>query len=122
MVILGKVGLSRHNSDLKTTTMTDDKIARRALLEKGSDATFLREMVGFAARRLMKLETETLTGAAHGKWSPERQVQRSGSRERNWHTRAVTLKLRILRLRKGFYFPGFLEPRRTAEKALTAVI
>ena len=25
--------------------MTDDKIALRALLEKGSDATFLREMI-----------------------------------------------------------------------------
>ena len=29
--------------------MTDDKIALRELLEKGSDATFLREMIGFAA-------------------------------------------------------------------------
>ena len=33
--------------------MTDDKIALRALLEKGSDAAFLREMIGFAAERLM---------------------------------------------------------------------
>ena len=31
-------------------------------------------------------------------------------------------KLRIQKLRKGSYFPGFLEPRRMAEKALTAVI
>jgi len=30
--------------------------------------------------------------------------------------------LRIPKLRKGSYFPGFLEPRRMAEKALTAVI
>jgi putative transposase len=36
--------------------MTDDKIALRALLEKGSDTTFLREMIGFAAERLMALE------------------------------------------------------------------
>ena len=40
--------------------MTDDKIALRELLEKGSDPTFLREMIGFAAERLMALETETL--------------------------------------------------------------
>jgi hypothetical protein len=35
--------------------MTDDKIALRELLEKGSDASFLREMIGFAAERLMAL-------------------------------------------------------------------
>ena len=102
--------------------MTDHEIALRELLAKGSDATFLREMIGFAAQRLMELETETLTGAAHGERSPDRQVQRNGYRERDWHTRAGTVELRIPRLRKGSYFPGFLEPRRTAEKALTAVI
>ncbi len=44
--------------------MTNDKIALRELLEKGSDAGFLREMIGFAAQRLMELETEELCGAA----------------------------------------------------------
>jgi len=39
-----------------------------------------------------------------------------------WQTRAGTIELRIPKLRKGSYFPGFLEPRRLAEKALTAVI
>ena len=39
-----------------------------------------------------------------------------------WETRAGTVELRIPKLRKGSYFPGFLEPRRMAEKALTAVI
>jgi putative transposase len=32
------------------------------------------------------------------------------------------VELRILKLQKGSYFPAFLEPRRLAEKALTAVI
>jgi hypothetical protein len=45
--------------------MNDDKIALRTLLEKGSDATFLREMIGFAAQRLMELESEALCGAGH---------------------------------------------------------
>jgi len=102
--------------------MTDDKIALRALMEKGSDATFLREMIGFAAQRLMELETDTLCGAAHGERSPERVNQRNGYRDRDWETRAGTVELRIPKLRRGSYFPGFLEPRRTAEKALTAVI
>ena len=102
--------------------MTDDKIALRALLEKGSDTTFLREMLGFAAQRLMELETEALCGAAHGERSPDRINQRNGFRDRSWETRAGTVELRIPKLRKGSYFPGFLEPRRLAEKALTAVV
>ena len=102
--------------------MTDDKIALRALLEKGSDATFLREMIGFAAQRLMELETESLCGAGHGERSADRRNQRNGYRARDWETRAGTVELRIPKLRKGSYFPGFLEPRRMAEKALTAVI
>ncbi len=102
--------------------MTDDKIALRALLEKGSDATFLREMIGFAAERLMELESESLCGAGHGERSADRRNQRNGYRDRDWETRAGTVELRIPKLRRGSYFPAFLEPRRLAEKALTAVI
>src|SRR6202166_2254653 len=102
--------------------MTDDKIALRTLLEKGSDATFLREMIGFAAQRLMELESEARCGAGHGERSAERRNQRTGYRDRDWETRAGTVELRIPKLRRGSYFPAFLEPRRLAEKALTAVV
>ncbi len=102
--------------------MTDDRMALREMLEKGSDASLLREMIGFAAQRLMELEVGEVTGAAHGERSPDRLVQRNGYRERDWQTRAGTVELRIPKLRRGSYFPAFLEPRRTAEKALTAVI
>ena len=102
--------------------MTDDKIALRALLEKGSDATFLREMIGFAAQRLMELESEALCGAGHGERNPDRLNQRNGYRDRDWETRAGMVELRIPKLRRGSYFPAFLEPRRLAEKALTAVV
>src|SRR3979490_3609229 len=102
--------------------MTDDKIALRTLLEKGSDTTFLREMIGFAAQRLMELESEALCGAGHGERSAERRNQRNGYRDRDWETRAGTVELRIPKLRRGSYFPAFLEPRRLAEKALTAVV
>lgn len=102
--------------------MTDDKIALRELLEKGSDASFLREMIGFAAQRLMELETEERCGAGYGERTAERRNQRNGYRERDWQTRAGAVELRIPKLRRGSYFPAFLEPRRLAEKALTAVI
>jgi transposase-like protein len=102
--------------------MTDEMMSLRALLEKSSDAELLREMVGFAAQRLMELEVESLTGAAHGERSPERINHRNGYRDRVWETRAGAVELRIPKLRRSSYFPGFLEPRRMAEKALAAVI
>src|SRR6201990_1486161 len=94
----------------------------RTLLEKSSDTDLLREMIGFTAQRLMELEVEGLTGAAHGERSADRINQRNGYRDRSWETRAGTVELRIPKLRKGSYFPGFLDPRRMAETALTAVV
>jgi transposase-like protein len=102
--------------------MTNEMMNLQSLLAKSADADLLREMIGFAAQRLMDLEVEGLTGAGHGERSADRLTHRNGYRDRDWETRAGTVELRIPKLRKGSYLPCFLEPRRMAEKALTAVI
>ncbi len=102
--------------------MTDDRMALIELIEKGADADLVRELLAFAAERMMELEVEARTGAPAGVRSADRLTHRNGYRERPWETRAGRIELAIPKLRKGSYLPSFLEPRRTAEKALTAVI
>ena len=96
--------------------MTEDTMDLTALLAKSGDADFLRETIGYAAKRLMELEVGAQTGAPFGEKSTDRLAQRNGYRERDWETRAGTVELRIPRLRTGSYFPSFLEPRRMVEK------
>src|SRR4051794_3552097 len=98
--------------------MTDEKMALLELIEKSADTDLIREMLGFAAGRVMELEIQACAGAAHGVRDPARLVQRNGYRERGWETRAGRIELAIPRLRRGSYFPSFLEPRRTAENEL----
>jgi len=97
-------------------------MALAELTEKGADADLLKQMIQFVAQRMMDMDAESLCAAAYGERTPDRQNSRNGYRERLWETRAGSVDLKIPKLRKGSYFPGFLEPRRTAEKALAAVI
>ncbi len=69
-----------------TTSVTNDKITLSTLLEKSSYASFLRDIIGFAAERRMQLETEAICNAASGERSADRRNQRNGYRDRDWET------------------------------------
>ena len=84
--------------------MTDAMMNLKSLIEKAPDADILREMISFAAERLMEMEVGALTGASYGEKSPDRRAQRNGYRDRAWETRAGTVELRIPKLRTGSYF------------------
>lgn len=103
--------------------MTKHTMGLAELIEKGSDNEVLRQMIEFVCQQMMEYDVTGRCNAALGERKPgERLVQRNGYRDRAWETRAGTIPLRIPKLREGSYFPGFLEPRRTGEKALAAVI
>lgn len=102
--------------------MTEERMALLELIERRADGDMVRELLAYAAERLMAVEVEGLCGAKHGERSLARTNQRNGYRERPWDTRAGRIELKVPKLRKGAYFPALLEPRRTAERALAAVI
>jgi len=104
------------------TPMTDDRLPLAALMAKADDGDFLRSVAESVLQILMEADVEGVIGAARYERSGERATYRNGYRERALDTRLGTLNLKIPKLRTGSYFPGFLEPRRTVEKALVAVI
>jgi putative transposase len=102
--------------------MAKVSMALAELVEKGAKDDIVRELLGQVVQRLMDFEIEQRCGAEYGERTEDRNNSRNGYRERLWETRAGSIDLKIPKLRRGSYFPGFLEPRRTAEKALVAVI
>ncbi len=56
--------------------MTDDRLALFDLIDQRADDDLVRDMLAFAAARLMEYEVETSTGAAKGARSPARTAQR----------------------------------------------
>jgi putative transposase len=102
--------------------MTEDRLPLAELLQKAGEGDFLRAVAEAVVQLLMEADVEGLVGAGRHERSPERLNWRNGYRERALDTRLGTLQLRIPKLRQGSYFPPFLEPRKTSEKALVAVI
>ena len=105
----------------ETKRMTAEQVVGYLLEGEGLD--FLRESLSWVCQQLMEAEVSELVGAARGERVPEeRLTQRNGYRVRPWATRAGELELAIPKLRRGSYFPSFLEPRRRSEQALVSVV
>ena len=104
----------------ETKRMTAEQVVSYLLEEQGVD--FLRESLTWVVQQLMEAEVSELIGAEHGERSPDRLTHRNGYRPRRWDTRAGELELAIPKIRRGSYFPSFLEPRRRSEQALVSVI
>ena len=102
--------------------MTEESMPLLELLQKRGGGDFLRELAEAVLQRLMECEAEGVIGAGRWERSESRTTQRNGYRDRALDTRLGTLELRIPKLRHGSYFPAFLEPRKTAERALVAVV
>lgn len=102
--------------------MTDDRIPLAELMSKSGDGDFLRTVAESVLQIIMEADADGLIGAGRHERSGERSTWRNGYRDRTLDTRLGTLNLKIPKLRTGAYFPGFLEPRKTAEKALVSVI
>ncbi len=92
------------------------------LLRNGGGGDFLKELAETMLQRLMEWDVEGQIGAGRYERSDGRTTHRNGYRDRDLETRLGRLELRIPKLRRGSYFPAFLEPRKTAERALVAVI
>jgi putative transposase len=101
--------------------MTIEEVVRQVLVDEHGD--LVRVALEAVCAQLMEDEVSELVGAELGERRPDdRMTHRNGYRGREWQTRAGTVELQIPKLRRGSYFPSFLEPRRRSEQALLAVI
>jgi putative transposase len=100
--------------------MTADEVVAKLMSDEHAD--FLRESLRWVVEQLMETEVSELVGAAWGERTEDRATHRNGYRQRRWDTRAGEIELQIPKLRRGSYFPSFLEPRRRSEQALLNVV
>ena len=105
----------------ETKRMTAEQVVGYLIEGEGLDV--LRESLAWVVQQLMEAEVSELVGAERGERAPEeRLTHRNGYRTRSWSTRAGELELAIPKIRRGSYFPSFLEPRKRSEQALVSVV
>jgi putative transposase len=100
--------------------MTADEVVAKLMSDEHAD--LVRESLRWMVEQLMEVEVSELIGAARGERTEDRATHRNGYRPRRWDTRAGEIELQIPKLRRGSYFPSFLEPRRRSEQALLNVV
>jgi putative transposase len=100
--------------------MAIEEVVRKVLAEEHGDV--IRESVRWVVGELMEVEVSELIGAERGERTEDRATHRNGYRARRWDTRAGEIELQIPKLRRGSYFPSFLQPRKRSEQALVAVV
>ena len=101
--------------------MTIEEVVRKVLRDEHADV--IRASVETIAREIMEAEVVELIGAELGERRPDdRATHRNGYRARRWDTRAGEIDLQIPKLRRGSYFPSFLQPRKRSEQALVSVV
>lgn len=103
-----------------SSSMTVGDLVGKILGEGNPD--FLKQALMTLVDQIMTVEVDHIVGAGKHERTDERSNQRNGTRSRRWDTRVGTLELAIPKLRKGSYFPSFLEPRRRAEQAFVSII
>jgi transposase-like protein len=125
-VALKLVGSGEDDDERRVTTMAETKRMTTeevvGYLLEGEGLDFLRESLSWVVQQLMEAEVSELIGAERGERSAERLTHRNGYRARSWSTRAGEIELAIPKIRRGSYFPSFLEPRKRSERALVAVV
>ena len=102
--------------------MTDEKLPLAELMAKAGDGDFLRSVAESVRQIIMQADVDGVIGAGCHERSGDRSTWRNGYRDRSLDTRLGTLNLKIPKLRTGAYFPGFLDPPKTAKKAVVSVI
>jgi putative transposase len=102
--------------------MTTANLPLIEILLNGGGGDFLRQVLARGLQGFMESDVQSHTNASLHEHSTERTVHRNVYRNRPLDTPMGTIDLAIPKLRKGSYFPAFLEPGKRIDTALLSVI
>jgi transposase-like protein len=86
------------------------------------DSDYLRASLRLLLEMMMELEVSAVIDASPYERNDIRKSYRNGYRERKWQTDLGEISLRIPKLRKGTYYPSFIESLPDSESLLLALV
>jgi len=86
------------------------------------DSDYLRAALRLMLELLMELEVSAAIDASPYERNDGRKSYRNGYRERKWQTDLGEISLRIPKLRKGTYYPSFIETQPDTESLMLALV